>query len=123
MKKPDEPAHDYYNQLQIVFKENSGLPLNVESTQVAINSMFINILNQDLSLLVKRTRKEWETTLTPNSVNISNQLACIPEDSTKKKTTEILNLQPQQMENSKRTENPPGLCRYCRSWDTGKKPL
>ena len=25
-QKPDEPVHDYYNRLQIVFKENSGLP-------------------------------------------------------------------------------------------------
>lgn len=48
--------HDYYSQFQIVFKENSGLRLDVESTRLAFNSMFINRLNWDLSLLAKRTR-------------------------------------------------------------------
>lgn len=50
--------HDYYSWLQVVFQENSGLPMDVESTQVAFNSMFINGLNQDLFLLVKRTKIE-----------------------------------------------------------------
>ena len=44
-------------------KKNSGLPLDVQSTQVAFNSVFINRLKQDLSLLVKRTKVEWETCL------------------------------------------------------------
>ena len=55
-QKSDEPVHDYYNWLQIVPKENSALPSDVESTQVVFNSMFINGLYQDLSLLVKRIR-------------------------------------------------------------------
>ena len=42
----EEHLHDYYNLLQIIFKENSGLPLDVDSTRVAFNSMFINGLNQ-----------------------------------------------------------------------------
>lgn len=36
-QKPVESIHDYYNRLQIVFKENSGLPLDVEFNQVAFN--------------------------------------------------------------------------------------
>lgn len=30
-QKPDLPVHDYYNQLKIVFIENSGVLLDVES--------------------------------------------------------------------------------------------
>lgn len=63
--------------------KNSGLPLNVESTWVAFNSMLINELNQDLSLLVKRIRTEWETTPSPDLVNLANQLTHILDDSTK----------------------------------------
>ena len=44
-------------------KKNSCLPSDVQSTQVAFNSVFINGLKQDLSLLVKRTKVEWETCL------------------------------------------------------------
>ena len=40
-QKPDEPVHNY-DPLQIVFKENSGLPLDARSTQGALNSMFTN---------------------------------------------------------------------------------
>ena len=29
--------HDYYNQLQIAFKENSGPPSDVKSSKVAFN--------------------------------------------------------------------------------------
>ena len=46
-----ETMHDYYNHIQIVFKENSGLLIDVESTQIAFNSMFIKGQNWDLSLL------------------------------------------------------------------------
>lgn len=41
-QKSDEPVNDYYNQRQIVFKESSCLSSDVDSTQVAFNSMFIN---------------------------------------------------------------------------------
>lgn len=44
-QKSDEPVYDYYNQLQIVFNKNSGLPLDVESTLVGFNSMFISGLS------------------------------------------------------------------------------
>lgn len=50
----DEPVHEYYDGLQIVFNENSDIPSDVHSTWVVLHSMFINRLNWDLSLLVKR---------------------------------------------------------------------
>ena len=37
-------------------KKISSLPLNVESIQVAFNTMLVHGLNQDLSLQVKRIR-------------------------------------------------------------------
>ena len=66
--------HDYYSRLQIIFKENSGLPMDVESTWVAFNSMFINELNWDLSLLAKRIRIRWETMFVMDLVNLANRL-------------------------------------------------
>ena len=60
-QKSDELFHDYYNPLWNVIKGNFGLPSNIDSTQVALNSMFTNVLlNWDLSLQVKRTRMKWE---------------------------------------------------------------
>lgn len=47
--EPAKSVHDYYSRLQIVFKENSGLPIDVESIQLAFNSIFINGL-KDLPL-------------------------------------------------------------------------
>ena len=51
---------DYNSWLQIVFKENSGLPLNIESTWAVFNSVFINGPSWDLPFLVKRAGTEWE---------------------------------------------------------------
>lgn len=45
--------HDYYNRLEVIFKENSGLPSDTESTKVPLNSVFRNVLDEDLALLVK----------------------------------------------------------------------
>lgn len=53
----------YVRTYRLAEKKNSGLPSDVQSTQVAFNSVFINRLKQDLSLLVKRTKVEWETCL------------------------------------------------------------
>ncbi len=50
----------------MIFKENSGLPSDVDFTWLAFNSMFINGLNWDLSLLVKRTSMEWEAMSAPD---------------------------------------------------------
>ena len=57
--KSDEYVYDYYNQLQIVSKKNSGLPSDVDNTAVVFNYMFTNGLNW--ILLVKRIRMKWET--------------------------------------------------------------
>lgn len=58
--------------------------------------MFIKGLNRDLALLGKRTRMEWETVSTPDSVNLANPLSCTLDESPKRKTTETL-IQLQQM--------------------------
>ena len=73
-QKSDNPVHDYYNQLQIVLKENSNLLSDVDSIWVSVISMFINGLNWVLSFLVKRTRKEWKMMSTPDLANLANQL-------------------------------------------------
>ena len=57
-QKSYEPVHDYYIQLQVDFKENSGLPLDADSTWVALNVMFINGLNWDVSFVVKEDQDE-----------------------------------------------------------------
>lgn len=50
---------------------------DIDSSQVAFNSMFINRLNWDLSLLVKKTSTEWEITSIPDLGNLANQLSHI----------------------------------------------
>lgn len=45
--------HDYYNRVEIVFKENSRLTLVPESTKVVFKPIFINVLDEDLTILVK----------------------------------------------------------------------
>ena len=62
----------------------SGAPdlrLDVESTPVAFNAVVINQLNRHPSLLVKKTRMEWET-------------ASCQEQRQKKKVKSPYNLQP-----------------------------
>lgn len=41
--------HDYYNRVEIVFKENSRLTLVPESTKVVFKPIFINVLDEDRS--------------------------------------------------------------------------
>ena len=82
-QKSGECVHDYYIDLSFVFffffpavdflivsKENYVLPSDIDSSQVALNS--INGLNWDLSLLVKRTRTQWETMSSPDLINLAN---------------------------------------------------
>ena len=97
-ENPSEPMDDYYSQLQT---ENSGLFVNVESTWE--DFMFIDRLNGDLFLLVKRSRMEWETMSSPDLINLVNELTCTLGDQTKRKTTKVLNFQLQQMEAAKKT--------------------
>lgn len=87
-QKSDETVHDYYNQLHIIFKENSDILLDVDFTQVAFNTMFVNGLNWAFSLLVTRIRMDL--------ANVSNQLSPTPNESPQRKTAKILNFQPQQ---------------------------
>ena len=77
------------NWLCIIFKENSSLPSDADSILVAFNSNFINGLNQDLSLLVKRTKMEWETMSTLDLVTLPNQLS--PTLPPERETDKILN--------------------------------
>ena len=91
--KSNKPVHEYYNLLQNVFEENYDLPPDVDSIWVAFNSMFINELNQDLSLLVKGTKIEWETMSTPDLINLANQLSHTLDESPKRKTAKIPKLQ------------------------------
>lgn len=58
--------------------------------------MFINALNWNHSLQVKRTRIQRITLHTPDFVNLSNQLPYTLDESSKKKIAKILNLQLQQ---------------------------
>ena len=44
-KNSDVSVHVQYNQLQFIYKENFSLPPDVDSTQVALNSLFINGVN------------------------------------------------------------------------------
>ena len=40
IQKPDTPVHEYYNWHQIIFRENFGLPLDTDFSQVAYNSVY-----------------------------------------------------------------------------------
>lgn len=74
----------------MVFRENSGLPLGMESNLVALNSTFIKGSIWKLSLSVERTRMEWETMSAPDLVSTANKLVRILNKSHKTKSTEIL---------------------------------
>lgn len=88
--------HDYYIlcQLQIISKENSGLPLDVEFTWIAYNAMFVNRLNWDLFILIKRIRMEWKSMSTPDWINLVNKVTYILDDSNKRKSTKTFYLNP-----------------------------
>ena len=88
--------------------------LQALTIQVAFNSLFINDLNQDFSLLVKRTKIEWETLSTPDLVNLATQVSHTLAQSCKRKTAKILNVQFKQMEVPKQKQNPPSFCYYCK---------
>ena len=45
--------------LKMIFKGNFGFPSDAKYNWVAFNSVFMNGLKQDISLLVKRTQMEW----------------------------------------------------------------
>ena len=96
-QKSDETVHDCYSWLQIIFKENSDFPSDVDSTQVGFSSMFISGLNWHLSLQVKKARMECKIISTPDLVNLANQRSHTLHDSPIRKTAKIHNLQLQQL--------------------------
>lgn len=49
---------NYYSWVQTVFRENSGLLLNVEPMGIAFSSVVVNGLNRDLSFLVKKDQMD-----------------------------------------------------------------
>ena len=55
-------------------------------------TLFITELNQDLPLLEKRSRMEWETISPPDLVNLANQLAHALDESSQRKMDKILKL-------------------------------
>lgn len=118
-QKSDDPIHDYYNQLQIVLKENSTLLSDVDSTWVSINPMFINGLNWVLSFLVKRTRIEWGTMSTPYLAHLASQLTQTLDGSPKRKTT----IFKPPTKDSKQNQNPPSFCYYCEEPGHSKEML
>lgn len=67
----------------------------------------------DLSLLVKRTRMEWETMPTPDLINLANKLSCTQDESPQRKTTKI-HLQLQQMKAPKWNQNNSSFCYFCK---------
>ena len=71
-------------------RKNPGHSSGVDSTKVAFNCVFISGLNQDLSLLVKRTRVERETMSTLDLANLANQPSHTPDESPKRKITKFL---------------------------------
>lgn len=77
----DESVRDYYNRFQVVFKENSGLPSDIDSTCVSFNSLFVNGLNKNLSILVRRSRMGGGTMPTLELVNLANELASTLDES------------------------------------------
>ena len=54
----------------LFFKENSGLPSDVDSTYLAFNSLFTIGLYQEFSVLVQSIMMEWEIISTPDLVNL-----------------------------------------------------
>lgn len=105
-------------------------PLYVDPTKVAFNRMFVNALNCDLFLLVKRTRLQGEMSSTPGLVDRTNQLAQTLSDASKKQATKAMNLQLSQLSASSRkprhfkprpTKAPKDVCNYCKKAGDWKK--
>ena len=82
---------------RMFFKEKSGLPSDDNFTWGDSNSVFINVLNWEVSLLTKRTRIHWKTMSISDLVNLANQLSHTPDESPGKKPAKILSLQLRKM--------------------------
>ena len=62
------------SQLQNIFRENFGLPSDVDRFKQFFKFVLFNLLNQDFSLLVKRTRMKLEAMTMLDLVNLENHL-------------------------------------------------
>ena len=120
VQKSDEPVLDDYNRLETVFTENSGLPAIDSATYPLINSIFVNGLNEELALLVKKKHLYWQTVETPDLVNLANLLAQTMQKSNNKKAAQIMRRQlPELTTNQHKlpfqcpNSAPRGLCSYC----------
>lgn len=85
---------------QVIFTENSDFPSDVGTIGITFNSLCVNRLNSSLSLLVKRTRMEWESMVTLDLINAANHLAHTPDEPLRSKIVKILNFQSWQMRGS-----------------------
>ena len=94
----DKLIHGYYSWLK-----NSDLPSDVNSTRAAFNSVFINGLNQDLSLPVKRTSRTKK--LVHSRLSLADEPSCTPDESSQENTINILNLWLQCMKAPKWNQN------------------
>ena len=61
------------------------------------NSTFIDGLDEELSLLIKRTHLNWQTMQIPHLVNLDSELAGTIQKSNKKKAAQNMSLQLQQL--------------------------
>lgn len=80
-----------------LFLKKSGLPSEVDAAWIALNSIVTNRVNRDLSLPLKRTRKEWETMSTPDVVSLADEPVHTADEPPARKTAKILNFCPQQI--------------------------
>ena len=96
-QRTNEPMHDNYNRLKIVFKENFRCPSDTESTRGFL-TMFKMASMKISTLLANWTQFIWETMATPDLVKLAKQLAQTIKNIKKKKkkerkATKIMNFQ------------------------------
>lgn len=111
---PDESVHDYYNRFQVVFKENSGLPSDINTTRVIFNSLFVSELNKNLSFLVRRSRMGWRTMTTLDLVNLANELASTIDRPPRRKIAKTFDFQQLQMRGPVEKQRTPTFCHSCK---------
>lgn len=79
---------------------------------MTFNSLFVNGLNRDLSLLVKRTRMEWETTSSLDVVNVINRFARTLDEPPWSKTAKTFNFQHWQIKAPRWNQKTPSFCHF-----------
>lgn len=119
VQEPNEPVYQYYIRFELVFKENSALPVSSVSYSPLFNSAFVGNLTPELSLLVKRSSMEWLTMSTECLVGQVSKLARSLEYTNAQKSADTLSHLLQQLKAPQRV--PPGLCHYCKKPGHWKK--